>query len=412
MEFPECRLKYCVRTPISNGVGAAAEYDDPRWPRYVRITDIADRRVLRDDTFASLPPDVASEAPFEVGDILAASVGATFGKTYHHSKEIGPVAYAGYLVKISLRSEFDPRYVSYWTESSHYWHQVMSSVVQSTIQNFSASKYAQLRLPAPMLQTQRAIADYLDQATTQIDVLVAEKEELLKLLAEKRRSITSHAVTKGLDLCVSLRDSGIPWIGKIPAHWRTERARWLFCERVQRSESGKEELLTVSHLTGVTPRSEKVVHMFEANTTEGYKICREGDLVINTLWAWMGAMGISPMAGIVSPAYHVYEPTEQLVPGYVGALVRLPVFAEEVARHSKGVWSSRLRLYPENFFEVSLPLPPLHEQREIISAIDGQNQALDAFTVAAEHAIALLKERRAALISAAVTGRIKVGRTT
>ena len=219
MTFPERRLKFCVRTPIKNGIGAAAEYDDPTWPRYVRITDIAGPRELRSATFASLPPQVALEAPFEVGDLLAASVGATFGKTYYHTREMGLVAYAGYLAKISLNKDFDPRFVSYWTESNHYWHQITTSVVQSTIQNFSASKYAELRLPTPMLRTQRAIADYLDRETARLDALVAEKERLLGLLDEKRRAIITRAVTRGLAPNVPLRDSGIPWLGKIPAHW-------------------------------------------------------------------------------------------------------------------------------------------------------------------------------------------------
>ena len=92
--------------------------------------------------------------------------------------------------------------------------------------------------------------------------------------------------------------------------WRreAERARWLFRERDERSDTGQEQLLTVSHLTGVTSRSEKNVSMFEAATTEGYKICLSGDLVINTLWAWMGAMGVAPEEGIVSPAYVTTHP--------------------------------------------------------------------------------------------------------
>ena len=219
MIFPERRLKFCVRTPIANGIGAAAEYDDPAWPRYVRITDIAGPRELRSNTFTSLPPEVALEAPFEVGDLLAASVGATFGKTYLHTQDIGIAAYAGYLTKISLNKDFDSGFVSYWTESNHYWHQIMTNVVQSTIQNFSASKYAELRLPAPTLRTQRTIADYLDHETVRLDALVAEKKRLLYLLAKKRRALITRSVTRGLDPNVSLRDSGIPWLGEIPAHW-------------------------------------------------------------------------------------------------------------------------------------------------------------------------------------------------
>ena len=270
------------------------------------------------------------------------------------------------------------------------------------------SEIGTMRLPVPPLPQQRAIADYLDCETARLDALVAAKERVLGLLDEKRRALITRAVTRGLDSNVPLRDSGIPWLGEIPAHWETERARWLFRERDERSDTGEEELLTVSHLTGVTPRSEKDVSMFEAETTKGYKICLSGDLVINTLWAWMGAMGVSPVDGIVSPAYNVYEPRAHLDPSYVDAFVRLSVFAQEVTRYSKGVWSSRLRLYPEGFYAVSLPVPPLSEQREIVAYIANETSKLDALRAATERTTVLLKERRSALIAAAVTGQIDV----
>jgi type I restriction enzyme, S subunit len=407
--FVERRLKYCVRRPISNGIGAAADFDDPSWPRYVRITDIAGPRRLRDDTFRSLPPEQAAEAPFDVGDMLAAAVGATFGKTYLHCVDIGPAAFAGYLVRISPSLDFDPRFIAFWSESKHYWDQVNTNFVQSTIQNFSASKYGELRLPVFSLQQQRAVADYLDHETGRLDALLAAKGRVLRLLDEKRRAVIHRAVTRGLDPMAPHRDSGIAWLGEFPAHWETERARWLFRERDQRSETGEEELLTVSHLTGVTLRSEKDVNMFEAETTEGYKICLRGDLAINTLWAWMGAMGVSPVNGIVSPAYNVYELGERLEPDYVDALVRLPVFAQEVTRYSKGVWSSRLRLYPEGFFEVVLPVPPLSEQGEIVAHIAEETKKLDELQAAIERTTDLLSERRAALVAAAVTGQMEIG---
>jgi type I restriction enzyme S subunit len=257
-----------------------------------------------------------------------------------------------------------------------------------------------LRLPLPPLPAQRAITTFLGRETARLDALVAAKERVLGLLAEKRRALITRA---------PLRASGIPWLGEIPAHWETERTRWLFRERDERSESGEEELLTVSHLTGVTPRSEKDVNMFEAETTEGYKICYAGDLVINTLWAWMGAMGVSRVNGIVSPAYNVYRPGPRLDPSFVDALVRMPVFAQEVTRYSKGVWSSRLRLYPEGFFEVFFPVPPTEEQRAIVARIAAETAKVDAMRSATERTITLLKERRAALIVAAVTGTIDVG---
>lgn len=265
------------------------------------------------------------------------------------------------------------------------------------------------QVPIPDLSQQRIITDYLDHETARLDALVAEKERLLDLLAEKRNALITRSITRGLDPNVPFRDSGISWLGEIPAHWETERAKWLSRERDERSDTGEEDLLTVSHLTGVTLRSEKDVNMFEAATKEGYKICLSGDLVINTMWAWMGAMGVSSLDGIVSPAYNVYELRARLDPSYVDALVRLSAFAQEVTRYSKGVWSSRLRLYPEGFFAVSLPVPPLSEQREIVAHIENETCKLDGLRDATERTTVLLKERRAALIAAAVTGHIDIG---
>ena len=276
----------------------------------------------------------------------------------------------------------------------------------------NASDLASIPIHVHPLAQQRTIADYLDRETACIDALITVKKRILRLLAEKRQALITRAVTRGLDANVPFRDSGVPWLGKIPAHWETERARWLFRERDERSDRGEEDLLTVSHLTGVTLRSEKDVNMFEAATKKGYKICVSGDLVINTMWAWMGAMGVSSLDGIVSPAYNVYELSERLDTSYVDALVRLSTFAEEVTRYSKGVWSSRLRLYPQGFFGVRLPVPPLYEQGEIVTRMMSICKRLDELRVAAERTIALLKERRAALITAAVTGQIGVEGST
>ena len=305
---------------------------------------------------------------------------------------------------LTPKSDVDTRFYYYWL-SCEVGH-LKALGRGSTFMELSGDDLKSIHIPNPAPSRQRAIADYLDHETAWLDALVAEKGRLLRLLTDKRRALITRAVTRGLDPNVPLRDSGIPWLGKMPAHWESERARWLFSERDERSNTGEEDLLTVSHLTGVTLRSEKDVKMFEAATKAGYKICLPGDLVINTMWAWMGAMGVSSLVGIVSPAYNVYEPRARLDPSYVDALVRLSAFTQEVTRYSKGVWSSRLRLYPEGFFAVSLPVPPLSEQREIVTQIANETSKLDKLIDAMEKTVVLLKERRAALISAAVTGQI------
>ena len=343
----------------------------------------------------------ATGTDFEPGDVL-------FGKLRPYLAKAWVAEFPGRCTTEALVMapiSIEPRFLRSVCLSSRFVGDVDASTFGSKMPRAEWDFIGNMPVPVPDPNTQRAIADHLDRETARLDALVAAKQRLLKLLAEKRRAVITRAVTRGLDPHVPLRDSGVPWLGEIPAHWKVKRARWLFRERDQRSEDGSEELLTVSHLTGVTPRSEKDVNMFEAETLEGYKVCEPGDLVINTLWAWMGAMGVSFVPGVVSPAYNVYEPTVELDPAYVDALSRLPVFAQEAARHSKGVWSSRLRLYPDGFFEISLPVPPLSEQRQIAANLAAGLRKLDGLARAAACTIGLLTERRAALIAVAVTGR-------
>lgn len=303
-------------------------------------------------------------------------------------------------------SGVDHQFYFHWLNANTGYLQILGR--GSTFMELSTDDLKSLRVPHPPIEIQNSIAQFLNENTAQIDTLIEAKQKLLGLLAEKRRTLVAEAVMRGLDRSAPLHPSGIDWLGDIPTHWEIERSRWLFNERDQRSETGEEEMLTVSHITGVTPRSQKDVNMFEAETTAGYKLCFAGDLVINTLWAWMGAMGTAPVDGIVSPAYNVYTPGQRLLPAYVDALVRIPVFAQEVTRYSKGVWSSRLRLYPEGFFETFWPVPPLDEQEQIVARIAEERVKIDKLATATERSIGLLKERRSALIAAAVTGQIDI----
>lgn len=314
----------------------------------------------------------------------------------------------GFAVIRPKKNELDADFCKYALRESSFLSEVENRSVGVSYPAINSSELGNIPIAVPSLETQRRIAAYLDRETAHIDTLIAAKERLLALLAEKRQALITRAVTRGLDAGVKMKDSGVAWLGEVPEHWVIERSKWLFFERNERSETGEEELLTVSHITGVTSRSEKEVYMFEAESNEGYKIAYQGDLVINTLWAWMGAMGISPLHGIVSPAYHVYQLSELLDQDYVDAIVRMPIFAAEVTRFSKGVWSSRLRLYPEGLYEVYFPVPPIEEQQQIVEHIKTETTRLDNLRIAAERTITLLKERRSALIAATVTGQIEV----
>jgi len=200
-------------------------------------------------------------------------------------------------------------------------------------------------------------------------------------------------------------DSGHDWLSSIPAHWGQLRAKRLFREVDERSTTGKEELLSVSHITGVTPRRLKTVTMFLAESNIGHKVCRPGDLVINTLWAWMGALGVTRHTGIVSPAYGVYRPIggSGILPAYADHLLRTPLYAAEYQRRSTGVNSSRLRLYPEQFLRIPVLVPPLAEQEAIVRFLDWANGRLERTIRAKRKVIALLTDQKQAVIHRAVT---------
>lgn len=175
------------------------------------------------------------------------------------------------------------------------------------------------------------------------------------------------------------KDSEVEWIGESPSHWLIARNKDIFFERGCLSKNGDETLLTVSHITGVTRRSEKNVNMFMAETMEGYKHCKKGDLVINTMWAWMGALGTANEDGICSPAYGVYAPKRFVPynPRYFDYLYRTPGAISEMTRNSKGIVSSRLRLYPKDFFQILTALPPGSEQAAIADYLDTKIAKID-----------------------------------
>jgi type I restriction enzyme S subunit len=256
---------------------------------------------------------------------------------------------------------------------------------------------------------QRRIALWLDGETAKVDELISHQEALIATLAERAKALVSRAVWLGID-GAACGTTGIDTAPLAPAHWRRARNKELIFETTEVSSTGEEEMLSVSHLTGITPRSEKNVTMFEAESVVGYRLVAPDDLVINTMWAWMGALGVSRYNGIVSPAYGVYRfrRKEELAPRYYDYLFRTNEYVVEMTRHSRGVWSSRLRLYPYAFLRLRTVMPPVEEQRRIVVHLDSQTARIDGLIAKATELIGIAKERRAALIAAAVTGQIDV----
>ena len=202
----------------------------------------------------------------------------------------------------------------------------------------------------------------------------------------------------------SYADTGFAWLKNIPEHWTLRRAKYLYREVDDRSTTGDEELLSVSHLTGVTLRREKNVTMFMAESNVGHKLCRPDDLVINTMWAWMAALGVATQEGLVSPSYGVYRPlSNDLMPGYADHLLRTPTYAAEYTRRSTGVNSSRLRLYPDEFLRIPIIVPPEAEQCSIVRFIGHLDRLTRGYIGAKLRLIKLLSEEKQASIQNAAT---------
>ena len=210
---------------------------------------------------------------------------------------------------------------------------------------------------------------------------------------------------EGLKPYAEYKESGLPWLGNVPAHWVTKRGKSYMTAIDRRSQAGKEELLTVSSARGVIPRNTAKVTMFKAESYAGYKLCWPGDLVINSLWAWGGGLGVTQHHGIISTAYSVYRPrpSAQMNPRFLHELVRSSAFHWELQVRSKGVWISRLQLTDTSFLDSPIPLPPPEEQAAIVRFLDHANRKIDGFIRAKRKLIGLLNEQKQAIIHRAVT---------
>lgn len=203
----------------------------------------------------------------------------------------------------------------------------------------------------------------------------------------------------------AMRESGIAWLGNVPAHWEVQRGKALFRCIDVRSTTGDEELLTVSSDRGVVPRSSANVTMFKAESYVGYKLCWPGDLVVNSLWAWGRGLGVAKHHGIVSSAYGVYRLRERYAAyaGYIHELVRSAPFNWELQVRSKGIWTSRLQLADESFLGAPFPMPPPDEQAAIVRFLRYMDRHIRRYIASKRNLIALLNEQKSAIIDGAVT---------
>lgn len=356
-----------------------------------------------------IPKDYRTYQIFEADDLVFKLIDLENVRTSRvglvHEKGIMSSAY----IRLVQPAGWSPRFLYFY-----YFHlyeaEVFNKIGSGVRSTLGQSDLLDLPIPVLPPKTQWAIAAFLDDKCAKIDAAVKIKENQITLLRERRQIIIQDVVTRGLNPAGSMKDSGIGGVGQIPAHWEVKRGKNLFREVNERSEEGAEELLSVSHMTGVTSRSEKNISMFMAEDYSGSKLCRPGDVVINTMWAWMGALGVSDLTGIVSPSYGVYRPLREnsLNPRFLEWLLRTTPFVEQYNRISTGLHSSRLRLYPHMFLGLPMAIPSRQEQDNIVAYIENETGKIDKAVSVKEKQVTVLKEYKTSLINAAVTGKIKV----
>jgi type I restriction enzyme S subunit len=279
-------------------------------------------------------------------------------------------------------------------------------------------------LPIPPLPVQRAIADYLDRETARLDALVAAKERVLLLLAEKRRALITRAVTRGLDPHAPLRDSGIPWLGEIPAHWEVTRLKFHLngitqgwspqCEALP---AGSDDwgVLKAGCVNGDTFNAEENKRLPDSETPLPEIEVRPRDVVMSraNTTELVGSAAITPTNVrprllLSDKLYRLNVKVDELLPELLVYFLRTSPGRLEFERTASGASNSMQNISQDVVRNLWLPVPLQEEQRAIVEHISRETAKVDAVRAATERTIALLKERRAALIAAAVTGQIDV----
>ncbi len=331
--------------------------------------------------------------------------------------------YAGLGVS-SHEGYVSPAYRSYWCDAglrplyahylmrSHPYIQGYTGQMQGIrpnslqIQNCDFNK---IPILVPTHAEQDRIVTFLDQKTAEINAAIAKKKQLIKLLQEQKSILINQAVTRGLNPDVPMRDSGVEWIGEIPAHWKIAPNRYLFREQNVRSLKGDETHLSMSQRYGLVPAKELAVQTLQSESYDGAKLCKTGDLVQNRLKAHLAVFAVSPCDGLVSPDYSVFRLQDSNhQPVYFERLFKTPVYLSELNRRVRGIVIGFLRLYSEDFNAIPALIPPVEEQQNIVNFINRLNSDFAVMQGKIEDEIKLLVELKSTIVASAVTGQFKV----
>ncbi|HID01494.1 MAG TPA: restriction endonuclease subunit S [Piscirickettsiaceae bacterium] len=260
----------------------------------------------------------------------------------------------------------------------------------------------------PPEDEQRLIAKFLDKKNTQIDEAIAIKEQQIALLKERKQIIIQKAVTQGLDPNVPMKDSGVDWIGEIPANWEVKQSRYLFRVVRRTDRRGDEVKYSVTQARGLVPTHEMVENSTQAASFDSFQLCHEGDLVLNKYKAHLGVFWKASERGIITNNYTVLSPLDKVSSKYFELLFHTPIYVSTFRTLVYGVTEGMSPLYTSDFYNIRSIVPPLEEQkaieRHVMSAEEIHGEAVRHL----EDQKASLAEYKISLINSAVTGKIRI----
>jgi type I restriction enzyme S subunit len=275
-------------------------------------------------------------------------------------------------------------------------------------------KFADLkRLPVvvPPDHEMEDIALYLDRATARIDALITKKTRFIELLREKRQALITHAVTKGLDASVPMKNSGVEWLGNVPAHWDVVRGIAVLVEcRAKNDPLFSENYLSLMANKGIIPYDEKGdVGNKKPEDLRKCKVVEPGDFVINSMNYAIGSYGVSKYSGVCSPVYVVMKHKPNLAnPRFIDLILSNPSYQNYAQSFGTGILDHRRAIGWDEIKAIPVPLPSLDEQGAIADWALRLRDRVDALIAKTRRSIELLREHRTALITAAVTGKISL----
>ncbi len=361
----------------------------------------------------------AEYTPIEFGDVLFAASGETIEEIGKSAVNLLRGARCGSdLIVFRPTQPFAPRFLGYATDAAPVAAQKSLAGRGSTVKHIYPDELREVLIAIPPMGEQQLIADFLDRETARIDALIAAKQRLLELLAEKRKAIIATAVTRGLDPNVKLRDSGVPWLGEIPAHWGI----WKVGHLARVGNGSTPERDNVDYWSeGVLPWlnsgvvNQEVVKSAEQFVSElALRECHLPRLCPGTVLVAITGQGrtrgqavVLAIEATVNQHLAFVAPDHAIVESWFLRWFFYRAY-EYLRSISDDAGGTKGALTCEDVAGLRISLPPIQEQGEIVQQIALDVTRLDAVRFATERTVMLLKERRAAIIASAVTGRFRV----